>query len=91
MNLYGQRVPPVSLTSKCVALPFESVVMHGHIQRTMMTDHRLNLMTQAQYPDDMAALPNGIYITQAYTDMKPGSHQVSVIIRNMMSRLFHLP
>ena len=57
----------------------------------MMTDHRLNVMTQAPYPDDMAALPNRIYITHAYTDMKPGSHQVSVIIRNMTSRPIHLP
>ena len=81
----------VSLTSKCVAPPFESVIVHGHTQRTMMTDHQLNVMTQAPYPDDMAALPNGIYITWAYTDMKPGSHQVSVIIRNMTSRPIHLP
>ena len=29
----------VSLSSKCVALPFESVIMHGCTQRTMMTDH----------------------------------------------------
>ena len=81
----------VSLTSKCVALPFELVFVHGCTQRTMMTDHQLNIMTQASYPDDMAALPNRIYITQAYTDMKPGSHQVSVIIRNMTSRPIHLP
>ena len=81
----------ISLTSKCVALPFESVIVHGRTQQTMMTDHRLNVMTLAPYPDDMAALLNGIYITQAYTDMKPGSHQVSVIIRNMMSRPIHLP
>ena len=81
----------VSLTSKCVALPFESVVMHGHTQRTMMTDHQLNIMTQAPYPGDMTALPNEIYITRVYTDMKPGSHQVSVIIRNMTSRPIHLP
>ena len=58
----------VSLTSKCVALPFESVVVHGRTQRTMMTDHRLNVMTQAPYPDVMAALPNRIYIT-------PGVHR----------------
>ena len=57
----------------------------------MMTDHRLNVMTQAPYLDDIVALPNGIYITCAYTDMKPGSHQVSVIIRNMTSRPIHLP
>ena len=57
----------------------------------MMTDHRLNVMTQAPYPDDMVALQNGIYITRVYTDMKPGSCQVSVIIRNMTSRPIHLP
>ena len=48
-------------------------------------------MTQAPYPDDMVALPNRIYITRAYTDMKPGSRQVSVIIRNMTARPIHLP
>jgi len=67
------------------------VIVHGRTKRTKMTVHRLNVMTQAPYPDNMAALPNGIYITQAYTDMKPGSHQVSVIIRNMTSRPIHLP
>ena len=36
----------VSLTSKCVALPFELVIMHGRTQQTMMTDHQLNIMTQ---------------------------------------------
>ena len=53
----------VSLTSKCVALPFESVIVHSRTQRTMMMDHQLNVMTQAPYPDNVAALPNGIYIT----------------------------
>ena len=81
----------VSLTSKCVALPFELVVMYGCTQLTMMTDHQINIMTQTPYPDDMAALLNGIYITRVYTDMKPGRHQVSVIIRNMTSRPIHLP
>ena len=80
----------VSFTSMCVAPPFESAIVYGHTQQTMMMDHRLNVMTQAPYPDDMAALPNGIYITRAYTDMKPGSRQVSAIIRNMMSRPIHL-
>ena len=81
----------VSLTSKCTLPPFESVVMHSRTQQTMMMDQRLNIMTQAPYPDDMAALPNGIYITRTYTDMKPGSRQVSVIIRNMTARPIHLP
>ena len=80
----------VSLTSKCVVPPFESVIMHGRTQQTMMMDHSLNVMTQAPYPDDMAALPNGIYIMRAYTDMKPGSCQVSIIVRNITSRTIHL-
>ena len=71
--------------------PFELVIVHGRTERTMMRDHRLNVMTQAPYPDNMAALPNGIYIMLAYTNMKPGSRQVSVIVRNMMSRPIHLP
>ena len=41
-------------------------------------------MTQVPYPDDATGLPNGIYITQAYTDIKPGN------IRNMTSRPIHL-
>ena len=39
---------------------------------------------------ETVAMPNGIYITRAYTNMKPGSRQVSVIIRNMTSRPIHL-
>ena len=74
----------ISLTSKCIMPPFELVIVHGRTERTMMRDHRLNVMTQAPYPDNMAALPNGIYIMLAYTNMKPGSRQVSVIVRNMI-------
>ena len=57
----------------------------------MMKDHQLNVMMQAPYLDNMAALPNGIYIMWAYTNMKPGSHQVSVIVRNVTSRPIPLP
>ena len=81
----------VALTSKCMVPAFKSVVMHSRTQCTMMTDHRLNVMTQEPYPDDMAGLPNRIYITCAYMDMKPGSHQISVIICNMTSTPIHLP
>ena len=81
----------VSLTSKCAVPPFELVIMHSHTQQTMMTDHRLNILTQAPYLGNMAALPNGIYITRAYTKMKPVSCQVAVIVRNMTSRPIYLP
>ena len=81
----------VSLTSNCVVPPFKSVVMYSCTQQTMMTDHRLNIMTQAPYPDDMVALPNRIYIMRAYIEMKPGSRQFAIIVRNMTSRPIYLP
>ena len=56
----------------------------------MMGDQRLNIMTQAPYPDDCAGLPNGMYITRTYTDLEPGSRQVAVVVRNMTSRPIHL-
>ena len=57
----------------------------------MMTgDQRLNVLTQAPYPDDQAGLPNGVYITRTYTDLEPGSRRVAVVVRNMTSRPIHL-
>ena len=50
----------------------------------------LNDLTQAPYPDDEAGLPNGVYITRTYTDLKPGSRQVAVVVQNMTSRRIHL-
>ena len=57
----------------------------------MMTgDQRLNVLTQAPYPDDRARLPNGMYIMRTYTDLEPGSQRVAVVVRNMTSRPIHL-
>ena len=65
---------PVRLTTKCTIPGFQTVVVHGQMEHTMMTgDQRLNVMTQAPYPDDHAGLPNGVYITRTYTDLEPGS------------------
>ena len=67
------------------------VVVHGRTEHTMMTgDQRLNVLTQAPYPDDQAGLPNGVYITRTYTDLEPGSRWVTVVVRNMTSRPIHL-
>ena len=58
----GQRFPtntgedptnldkPVRLTTKCMVPGFQTVVVHGRTEQTMMTgDQRLNVMTQAPY------------------------------------------
>ena len=82
---------PVRLTAKCTVLGFQMVVAHGQTERTMMTgEHRLNVMTQAPYPDNRAGLSNGVYITRMYTDLEPGSRWVAVVVRNMTSRPIYL-
>ena len=82
---------PVRLTTKCTIPGFQTVVVHGWTEHTMMTgDQRLNVLTQAPYPDDQAGLPNGVYITRTYTDLEPGSRRVAVVVRNMTSRPIHL-
>ena len=40
-------------------------------------------MTQAPYPEDKADLPNGLYIMRTYTELKDGSRNVSLVLRNL--------
>ena len=47
-------------------------------------------MTQATYPEDRANLPNGVYVVKTYTELHDGSHNVSVILHNLMGKPVHL-
>ena len=49
----------VLLTDKCTIPGFQSIIAHGRTQRTMMMGNRLNVMTQAPYPEDKADLQMG--------------------------------
>ena len=80
----------VLLTDKCMIPGFQSLVTHGRTQNTMMMGHRLNIMTQAPYPDDKADLPNGLYVMRTYTELKDGSQSVSIVLRNLTARPIHL-
>ena len=80
----------VLLTNKCTIPGFQSTVAHGRTQNRMMMGHRLNIMTQAPYPDDKADLPNGLYVIRTYTKLKDGSWSVSVVLRNLTARPIHL-
>ena len=40
-------------------------------------------MTQAPYPEDKADLPNGLYIIRTYTELKDGSRNVPLMLRNL--------
>ena len=95
-NPYGDHIPLVGLGGgQSEPLGFhitqgpdrrQSVVTTGRTQRTMMMGNRLNVMTQAPYPDDKADLPNGLYIMRTYTELKDGSRNVSLVLRNLTSR-----
>ena len=55
-----------------------------------MMGHRLNVMTQAPYPDDKANLPNGLYVMRTYTELKDGSWSVSIMLWNLTTWPIHL-
>ena len=40
-------------------------------------------MTQVPYPEDKADLPNGLYVMRTYTELKDGSRNVSLVLRNL--------
>ena len=80
----------VLLTDKCAIPGFQSIIAHGHTQRTMMIGNRLNVMTQAPYPEDKADLPNGLYVMRTYTELKDGSRNVSLMLRNLTTQPIYL-
>ena len=47
-------------------------------------------MTQATYPEDRVNLPNGVYVVKTYTELRDGSRNVSVVLRNLMGKPVHL-
>ena len=56
----------------------------------MMMGNRLNIMTQVPYPEDKADLPNGLSIMRTYTELKDGSWNVSLVLRNLTVRPIYL-
>ena len=80
----------VLMTDKCMRPGFQSVVTHGHTQRTTMMGNRLNVMMQAPYPEDKADLLNGLYVMRTYTERKDGSQNVSLMLRNLTARPIYL-
>ena len=80
----------VLLTDKCTIPGFQSIVAHGRTQRTMMMGNRLNVMTQAPYPEDKTDLPNGLYVMRTYMELKDGSRNVSLVLRNLTARPIYL-
>ena len=79
----------VLLKNKVTIPAFESIILHCHTCRTMMMGYKLHVMTQATYPEDRANLPNSVYVVKTYTELRDGSRNVSVVLRNLTGKLVH--
>ena len=78
------------LRKKQVFLPFSSMMVHCKTQAMQMHGYKLHVMTHAPYPEDKSSLPNGVYILKTYTELKDGSRNVSMVLRNLTSKTIHL-
>ena len=55
-----------------------------------MQGYKLHMMIHTLYPEDKSSLPNGVYVLKTYTELKYGSQNVSVVLRNLTSKTIHL-
>ena len=78
------------LKKKQVLLPFSNMMVHCKTQQTQMQGYKLHMMIHAPYPEDKSSLPNGVYVLKTYTELKDGSRNVSVVLRNLTSKTIHL-
>ena len=78
------------LRKKQVLLLFSNTMVHCKTQATQMHGYKLHVMTHAPYPEDKSSLPNGVYVLKTYTELKDGSRNVSVVLRNLTSKTIHL-
>ena len=80
----------VLLKNKVTIPAFESIILHYRTCRTMMMGYKLHVMTQATYLEDRANPPNGVYVVKTYTELRDGSRNVSVVLRNLTGKPVHL-
>ena len=78
------------LKKKMTIPAFESAILHCRTKKFQMIGCRLHAMMQATYREDKANLPNGVYVLKTYTDLLPGSQNVSVVLRNLTGKPVHL-
>ena len=76
----------VRLTNLVIIPAFDSCIVKGRTTKTMMTDTKLNVMTQAPYAEDEANLPVSLYVMRNRVEMNPGSWTVHLVLQNGTSR-----
>ena len=75
---------------KQVLLPFSNMMVHFKTWETQMQSYELHVMTHAPYSEDKSSLPYGVYVLKTYTELKDGSQNVSVVLRNLTSKMIYL-
>ena len=80
----------VLLKNKVTIPAFENIILHCHTCRTMMMGYKLHVMTQATYLEDWANLLNGVYVVKTYNELRDGSRNVSIVLRNLTGKPVHL-
>ena len=80
----------VLLKNKATIPAFKSIILHCRTRKTMMMGYKLHVMTQATYPEDGVNLRNGVYVVKTYTELCDGSHNVSIVLCNLMGKPVHL-
>ena len=78
------------LKKKQVLLPFSNTMVHCKTRETQMQGYKLHVMIHALYLEDKSSLPNGVYVLKTYTELKDGSGNVSMVLRNLTSKTIHL-
>ena len=78
------------LKKKQVLLPFSNMMVHCKTRQTQMQGYKLHVIIHAPYPEDKSSLPIGVYVLKTYTELKDGSQNVSVVLRNLTSKTIHL-
>ena len=80
----------VMLKKKYTIPAFATQVVNCRTKWTMMVGYRLHVMTQAPYLEDEAHLLIGVYVLKTYTELKEGSQNVSIVLRNLTGKLVYL-
>ena len=80
----------VLLKNKCTIPRFESIVVRGRTQQTMMMGYQLNVMMQVPYLEDRANLPVGVYVILMYLELRDRSRTVTVVLCNLTGKPVHL-
>ena len=80
----------VLLKNKVTIPAFESIILHCHTCQMMIIGYKLHMMTQATYLEDWANFLNGVYVVKTYTELRDGSHNVSVVLHNLTGKPVHL-